>query len=156
MIQVIKFLKIFLVIIILTGCVQKEREQPVDKKEIIAITEAYNHAWELLDADSISEFHSDYIHYYWRGVIAASNKVEFDHLLKQLLPSMKEYKHTTIDPFIEVLGPDAAMTSFQFDGEIINPDGTLMDYDGALTYVFKRNDGEWKIVLVHESAPIPN
>lgn len=125
---------------------------------ILSLTRQYNAAWESLSADRISAFHSDDFHYYWRGSTDASSRAEYDRLLREeILPSMQKWSAEMHDPYVKVLGPNAAVVSFEFSSGVLNAAGEPDDYgSGALTYVFERRDGKWKIVLIHESAAMPD
>lgn len=124
---------------------------------ILAVTERYNAAWEALSAEGILAFHPDDLRYYYRGSGGISSKVVFDRVLREeILPFMRSWSMEVIDPDVEVLGPDAAVVSFVMDTEVVDASGQADDYgSGALTYVFERRDGEWQIVLMHESAAVP-
>ena len=86
-----------------------------------------------------------------------SSKAAFERVLREeILPSMRSWSMEVIAPHVEVLGPDAAAVSFAFDTDVVGASGQPYDYGtGTLTYVFERRSGEWKIVLMHESAPVP-
>jgi ketosteroid isomerase-like protein len=124
---------------------------------IFAVTERYNAAWEALSAESILAFHPDDLRYYYRGSGGISSRAVFERILRdEILPSMRSWSMKVIDPHVKVLGPDAATVSFVFDTEVVDASGQPDDYgSGALTYVFERRDGEWQIILIHESAPVP-
>lgn len=121
-------------------------------EEVLQVTRDYNAAWETLDPERISAFHSEDFHYYWRGARHASSRAEYDHLLReQIIPATSKWSAEMIEPAVQVMGPDSATVSFEFESET-----APYEYGpGALSYVFRRTDGAWKIVLIHESAPVP-
>ena len=122
---------------------------------LLALTDSYNAAWEDLDLEQISQFHADDLRYYWRGATASSSQADFERLFREdILSQIRAYSAKVLDPHVEVLGSYAGAVSFVFDGVVETPEGVSLDYDGALTYVFERRDGEWKLVLIHESAPL--
>ncbi|WP_165499007.1 SgcJ/EcaC family oxidoreductase [Gramella sp. KN1008] len=127
-------------------------QQAEIEKEILAITEKYNQAWESLDIEEISKYHADDILYYWYGSQGPTSKKDFDRLLEQMLPSMTEYIHEILSYQVQVLSDNVVTFSHMYDGQYTATDGKTTNYDGALTYVFKKMDEEWKIVLIHESA----
>jgi ketosteroid isomerase-like protein len=52
-----------------------------------------------------------------------------------------------------VWGQDAAVDSLLSNAESIGHDGSVSNHgSGALTYVWNRIDGDWKIVHIHEST----
>ncbi len=123
---------------------------------LLSLTNEYNAAWETLNLDSISEFHSDDIRYYWRGLLVCASQSEFErHFREDILTVITAYSAETVEPHVEVLGPDAGVVSYGFRGQVVTPDGETQDYSGALSIVFERRDGDWKVVLIHESAPEP-
>ncbi len=127
-------------------------QAPSPEQEILTLTRQYNQAWESLDVEAISPYHANDIIYYWHGRKGPSSKTEFEALLRQLLPSMSSYSHHMIDPQVQLIGEEVAVVSHEVDGEYRSKDGELSNYDGALTYVFQKIEGQWKIILIHESA----
>ncbi len=123
---------------------------------ILSLTNKYNAVWETLEWERIAPFHSNDIRYYWRGVLASSSQAEFKrHFHEDILTEIQGYSATTVDPHVQALGSDAGVVSFEFRGQVVTPDGKTHDYSGAMSYVFERREGDWKIVLIHESAPVP-
>ena len=54
---------------------------------------------------------------------------------------------------VQVLAIDAALIGFTAIAELITIDDKVLDIGtGAYTYVWKKIDGQWKIVHIHESA----
>ncbi len=57
------------------------------------------------------------------------------------------------NPAVQVLAKDAALIGFTALAELITLDNKVLDVGtGAYTYVWKKRDGQWKIVHIHESA----
>ena len=54
-----------------------------------------------------------------------------------------------------VLDRDSGVVSLMYEGKITSLDDTVSDYDGALSYVLHREDGDWNIVQLHESSSVP-
>jgi ketosteroid isomerase-like protein len=132
------------------------RGEDVDpEKTLLDLTNAYNAAWETLDVDTISAFHADDIRYYWRGDLACANQQEFKPLLEGILTDINAYSAVMVDPNVYVISPNAGIVSFQFDGQVDDHQGQTHEYDGAMTYVFEKRNGQWKLTLIHESAPVP-
>lgn len=127
-------------------------QQAEIEKEILALAEKYHQAWESLDVAKISEYHGDDILYYWYGSQGPTSKKDFDYMLEQLLPSMTEYRHEILNYQVQVLTDEVVTFSHMYDGEYTGTDGKTTNYDGALTYVLKKMNDDWKIVLIHESA----
>jgi len=145
--------QIFLTTVILIICWQNSYgQQRGVEQEIIRITEEYNQAWRSLNVDSISKYHAEDILYYWHGSKGPTSKTEFENFLKQILPTMTVYQHRILDIQVQVLSDNVVVASHTYDGEFTGIDGKSNNYDGALTYVFHKISGQWKIVLIHESA----
>ena len=143
----------FLIIFLLFGSWKPVFGQQISiEKEIITLTKEYNEAWKSLKVDSVSKYHAEDILYYWLGSKGPSTKTDFEKLLNQILPTMKEYRHKILDIQVQVLSKMVAISSHTYDGEIIGKDDVATNYDGALTYVFHKREGKWKIVLIHESS----
>ena len=122
---------------------------------VLALTNEYVVAWESLNQEDILRFHSDDIQYYWMGTGSVTSNAAFAGLLKMILPTLRSWSMKVREPRIKVLGPDAAVVSFLFDFESVGTDGQLDSGTQAATYVFERLNGDWKIIIVHESAPVP-
>ena len=119
---------------------------------LLALTEAYNDAWEQLSADAILSFHGSGFQYYWFDQRLSA---EFEEVLRhEWLPGIEAYSIEMVDPQVYVLATDAAVVSFQFlDREWA--DGSVEESKGALGYIFERQNGAWKIVRIHHSGPVP-
>ena len=120
---------------------------------LLAITEAYNAAWEALDLGRLSAYHADDFTYYRQGVVQSASQAEFEKAYHDdVATQITGYWADASDMWVEVLGPDAGLVAFVFRGGVQTPDGAKWDYDGALTYAYERRDDEWRIVHIHESA----
>lgn len=143
-------------VLALLGCGEPsvEDSRMVSVSEVLDVAEQYNLAWESLNADNISNFHTDDFHYYWRGVKQSSTRQEYHKVMEEeILPTMSKWSMTITDISAKPLGKDAAVVSYVVDTEVILADGTPYNYgSGALSYVLERADGGWKVALVHESS----
>ena len=123
---------------------------------LLSITEAYNAVWEELDLERISEYHADDFTYYRRGEVQSASQTEFEQAYHDdVATQITAYWADATETSVDVLGPDAGVVAFVFRGGVETPDGATWDYHGALTYVFERRDGQWRIVHIHESAYSP-
>jgi hypothetical protein len=59
-----------------------------------------------------------------------------------------EMKVTQI--YVYVLAPDAAVCTTEFKGKILGLDGKTIVHNGCWTFVFKKFNGEWKVI--HENG----
>lgn len=135
--------------------VDSEREAAIGDS-LLAVTAAYNAAWEALDVARITAFHADDFTYYRQGVVDSESHADFARSYHEnVATQITAYWASTSDMWVKVLGPDAGMVAFVFRGGVETPDGARHDYDGALTYVFARRGGQWRITHIHESAYRP-
>ncbi len=66
----------------------------------------------------------------------------------------KKYKSVKVSlrfEKIELLSPETAMFNAQFKETIVDKDNVANDYNGAMTSILKRVNGEWKYIHVHQS-----
>jgi ketosteroid isomerase-like protein len=123
---------------------------------LLSTTAAYNAAWEALDVRRITAFHADDFTYYRRGVVDSDSHADFARAYHEnVATQITGYWASASDTWVKVLGPDAGIVAFVFRGGVETPDGARHDYDGALTYVYERRGGEWRITHIHESAYLP-
>ncbi len=124
---------------------------------LLSITEAYNDVWEQLDYEQISAYHAEDFTYYRRGVVDTATQRDFEQTFHDnVATQITAYWADATDVWVEVLGRDAGIVAFVFRGGVETPDGTKHNYDGALTYVYKRRGDKWQIVHIHESAYLPD
>lgn len=149
---------ILMTLAVLAACTatRSARPDPSSEAEIAGVlrslTDEYNAAWEQLDLPRIVEYHAEDLTYYRQGVVAAASPEEFERMYHdEVATQITSYGAETSDLVVKALGPDAGMVAFLFRGEVTTPDGTTHDYSGALSYVFERRAGEWRIVHIHES-----
>jgi ketosteroid isomerase-like protein len=148
-----KYLYLFL-LLIATSCAQKESPESI-QKQIEDVTTRYNKSWESLDIEKIAAFHSGKSFLYWSsGGLSCGTNEEFRKVFGNILPMMKKWTIKEIsNSSVQVLGEDAAVASLLLDAESIGQDGSVSNHgSGALTYVWNRIDGDWKIVHIHEST----
>lgn len=151
-----KSISIFTLIILAShityGQTDKESEKIVE--EIMAVTDKYNQTWGTIDMLKVAEFHSDSSFRYYRNMkLSVGSNDEFKKVYPQILKGTKSFKMKVEDPVVQVLAKDAALIGFTAVAELITLDNKVLDVGtGAYTYVWKKIDGLWKIVHIHESA----
>lgn len=160
--QTLPLVAVLLLGSIAVGCVSTQAQRLDAERELaiadtlLAITKAYNAAWEELDLERISEYHADDFTYYRRGVVQSASQTEFEQVYHDdVATQITSYWANATETWVEVLGPDAGVVAFVFRGGVETPDGATYDYDGALTYVYERRGGRWQVVHIHESAYLP-
>lgn len=134
------------------GQTPNESQKIVDK--ILAITEKYNKTWETLNMEMVAKFHSDSsFRYYSNMKLVISNNADFKKLFPQYMSTTKSWKIEVSNPVVQVLDENVAVIGFTGKAEMITTDNKVSDFGtGAYTYVWKKIDGEWKIVHIHDST----
>ena len=151
-----KSISIFAVIILTCQITfgQSEKETKKIVEEILAITDKYNETWETINMFKVAGFHSDSSFRYYRNMkLSVGSNDEFKKVYPEILKGTKRFTMKVEDPVVQVLAKDAALTGFTAIAELITFDDKVLDIGtGAYTYVWKKIDGQWKIVHIHESA----
>ena len=134
------------------GQTEKESQQIVE--EILSITEKYNKTWETLDMEKVAKFHSDSSFRYYRNIRSGiKSNEDFRKLMPQYMYVIKSWKMKVSNPEVQVLSENAAVIGFIGKAEMIDKDNKSSDAgSGAYTYIWKKLNGEWKIVHIHEST----
>lgn len=133
---------------------QSENETQQIISEILTVTDRYNKTWETVNMLKVAEFHSDSSFRYYRNMeLSVGNNEEFRKMYPQILKGTKSFKIQILNPVVQVLSLDAALIGFTAVAELITQDNKILDIGtGAYTYVWKKIDGQWKIVHIHEST----
>ena len=123
------------------------------RKEIIAMTNAYNKTWETVDMEKGAAWYSEDFKYYWHGTLTAGSNAEFIKNYKEIMSTTKEWSMEIDEIEVQVLGRNAAIIGFIITStHLITTENQPFDYGtGAMTYVWKRIDGDWKLAHIHES-----
>lgn len=108
-------------------------------------------AWNRLEPGPYLGYYSDDAHFYYEG--SHLPREEFEQVVRQEMGAHREFSSEMIDPQVEVLGPDAGVVSFRYEGTAVDTVGNSQQMTAAITTVFERRNGEWKIVQAHESFP---
>ena len=133
---------------------QTDKETQTIVEEILAVTDKYNQTWGTIDMLKVAEFHSDSTFRYYRNMkLSVGSNEEFKKVYPQILKGTKSFKMKIENPVVQVLAKDAALIGFTAVAELITLDNQVLDIGtGAYTYVWKKIEGQWKIVHIHESA----
>lgn len=121
--------------------------------EILAITKKYNKAWDSLNMNTVAKFHSDKSFRYYRyGTLAVSSNAEFKKMAPIWMEETKSLEAIEFtDPVVQVLSKDIAMISFKGTAKIIFKNGNEELDSNTATYLWQKENNEWKIVHIHES-----
>jgi uncharacterized protein (TIGR02246 family) len=142
------------IILMLFGCQSDKNSNSDIKEKIIEMTDAYHQTWETVNMDSVAKFHDDNIRYYWHGFKAASSNDEFIEVFKEWMSTTKVWKMEVENYDVQVLTDDIAIIGYNTKSTTtILTNGEYYDYgNGALSYIWRKKNGDWKIIHIHESA----
>lgn len=133
-----------------SGQVTAEQEQAIADtlRSLVAEVDA---AWSRLEPGPYLAYYSDDVHFYYQGSHLPRKK--FEQVVRQQMGAHQEFSTEMMEPRVEVLGPDAGVVSFRYEATAVDTAGSSQQLTAAVTAVFERRDGEWKIVQAHESFP---
>lgn len=143
-----------LTLLMLISCESDKFSKTEIANEIIEMTTKYNDTWESVDMDLVSKFHDEEIRYYWHGFLASSSNQEFLKVFKEWMTTTKVWEMEVDNFDVQVINKELAIIGFNSTkSKTILIDGESLDYGtGAFTYIWKKTDGKWKIIHIHESA----
>ena len=150
--------RIMIFAFLLTTCqllfAQAVNESQKIVEEVLSMTEKYNKTWETLNMEKVSTFHSDSSFRYYRNMkLAVSSNTDFKNLFPQYISSTKSWKIEVSNPVVQVLDENVAVIGFTGKAEMITTDNKVSDFgSGAYTYIWKKINGKWKIIHIHEST----
>lgn len=120
---------------------------------VLALAERWMAAWNEMDTERILAILGEDLQYYYLGERMDSRAV-FERVLREEILPNETWSVTTFDPHVQVLGPDAAVVSFRYRGEM-SLRGKTRPIENATSLVFERRGGEWKVVHIHDSSRPP-
>lgn len=118
---------------------------------LLSVTEEIDAAWKGLEPGSYLAHYGDDAWFYYDG--AALDRATLEGLVREEMDRVERWSSEVVDPQVEVLGTDAGVVSFRYEGEWEDTAGEVRGIEAAFTAVFERRDGEWKVVQAHESLP---
>lgn len=139
------------------GCTQTDSSPMTAGREaaladtIRSLAEEVDAAWTDLEPAPFLQLFSDDIQFYYQG--SRLGRAEFEEVVKEEMSAIEKWSTEITDFRVEVLGPHAAVASFQYEGQWMDTAGETRDIAAAVTLVFERRDGEWTVVQAHESLP---
>jgi ketosteroid isomerase-like protein len=111
-------------------------------------------AARALDADRIRAVYAESPVSVINGVIIEDFDARFE-LTRQFLRSLRSLEGSFRNVHLEVLASDAVVVTRNDDLSWIDTTGTAGELHTAWTGVFRRIDGEWRVIFSHESWPAP-
>jgi len=154
---------ISLFMILITGCanqapkpltdVEKETIKNDVKKELLGMIEACN----KIDIETALTYFLDSPDF--SCIVPDGGIMDFAQFKKaneDMFNAAKSIKNTIVKEDIKVLGNDQVLDIWQYNAEIILNSGEKFVYDKAtVTCLYKKIEGVWKIVFMHESSLPP-
>ncbi len=111
-------------------------------------------AGRALDADRIRAVYAESPVSVINGVIIEDFNARFE-LTRQFLGSLLTLEGSIRNVHLDVLASDAVVVTRNDDISWTDTTGTEMVLHTAWTGVFRRIDGEWRVIYSHESWPSP-
>jgi uncharacterized protein (TIGR02246 family) len=138
-----------------SACARAPSAQPGPQREaalgdaLLVLAGEWTAAWNAMDPERMLRLHADDGLFYWP--FGRDTAREFEEVLSsKIIPNVR-YSIEMIEPHVRLLGPDAGIVSFRLHGgEISVRSGETRPYASAVSLVFQRRGGEWKIVHIHE------
>ncbi len=121
---------------------------------LLSLTDDLAASWTRLEPDDYLDRFSDDLVFYFEG--SRVSRSEFEAVVRGTMEALAESTFEVSDPDVEILGPDAAVISFGLREVMVDRNGDVTDLRGALTLVWERREGEWRVVRAHESLPPAN
>lgn len=144
-----------LVGIVGAGCSSVERGQLSSEREaaiadtLLSLTRQVDTAFTQLEPGPYLRYYSEDAHFYYRG--AHLPKKKFETVVRREMAAFERYSTEILDPRVEVLGPNGGVVSFRYRGQVADTTGDTRSVSAAVTLVFERRNGQWKVVQAHES-----
>jgi uncharacterized protein (TIGR02246 family) len=134
-----------------TDLTEQERAVIADSVEQLAIR--LLESYDALDADRFLSFYSDDMRWGARGDF--QSRADFDAGVRGWLASLSGSVNVWDERVVRVLGPDAAVLEARCHEIEVDTAGVSLEDSYAMTLVWARIDGEWKVVHAHSSHPRP-
>lgn len=142
-----------------SGCAPADSGQMTAEREaaladtLRALTHQVDSAFKALEPGPYLALYSDDTHFYYDGSHLPRKK--FEAVVQKEMQAFESFSSSMMEPQVEVLGPDAGVVSFRYEGTAVDTAGNSQKMTAAITAVFERRNGEWKVVQAHESFPPP-
>jgi uncharacterized protein (TIGR02246 family) len=149
---------------IATGIASAEQTQapaPVPKPvlseedRVRAVLTAYKNAIERLDATGTQQLFTADSAIFETGGNEGSYANYLSHHLGPELKDFKSFKFSNYTVDVHLLGPDAAHAVETYNYRIETKSGEIAERIGVATSVLKKESGQWKIVMMHNSGRKP-
>lgn len=130
------------------GHMDAEREAAI-ADTLLSLTRQVDTAFTQLEPGPYLRYYSEDAHFYYRGTHLPKKK--FETVVRKEMAAFERYSTEILAPRVEVLGPNGGVVSFRYRGQVADTTGNARSVSAAVTLVFERRNGEWKVVQAHES-----
>ncbi|WP_445715828.1 YybH family protein [Flavobacterium sp.] len=142
----------FITVILLLVSTTSMFAQDKDTDAVKAVLKQYNNAIEKLDVNGTEKLFTSDSKIYESG----GNEGSYAHYLEHhLAPEMKEFKSFTFSDYkvdATVSGEYAFSTETYNYTIIVENDSKVIKRKGISTSILKKTNGEWKIIMSHNSS----
>jgi ketosteroid isomerase-like protein len=134
-----------------------QTQQTAVRQEVDQFMKSWIAAWERLDLETVMKGEADTPDFLYADVDGNQyDKAGLRKFCVDLVANCTGEKVITQKERFYVLAPDAALYAWHGAVEFTQKDGTVMRVDPYnASFLLKRIEGNWKIVLQHESALPP-
>jgi uncharacterized protein (TIGR02246 family) len=115
---------------------------------LLALAEEWLDSWNALDPERMLQFYDEDLLYYWKG--RPMTLGQFESALHEYIIPNETYSIELTEPHVQLIGADAAVVAFIW-GDKAGPSGEVPPPIAAVSLVFERRGGVWKILHIHES-----
>lgn len=114
-----------------------------------SVLEDVNDAFFALEPGPYLDYFPDDFHLYGRADYLT--RTEYGKGIRQVMARDRDWSGDVGDVQVEVLGRDAGVASYTYRTTVVDTAGDEEEVTGAVTVVFERREGEWRVVRAHES-----
>lgn len=126
-----------------------------DKAAVQKVLSEYNSAIEQLDARGTEKLFAADSAIFETGGAEGTYANYLAHHLGPELVEFKSFRHSDHKVDVHLLGPDAAHAIETYKYRIETKSGEVIERMGVATSVLRKENGQWKIVLMHNSGRRP-
>jgi ketosteroid isomerase-like protein len=145
---------------IVVGCARQQgdelspQQKEQSQKEVMAVTDSIISKWAALDAEGALQYYSDSPDWVWFGPGGTGYDFQaFKKLWREVNQSTAMTKVTTVREQFTVISRDVVICAWEGKDENTLKTGDRLTYDPhAITFLFKRMGGQWKVTYTHESG----
>lgn len=127
-----------------------------DTTAIRSLLASYVSAIERLDASGTERLFAPDSQVFETGGSEGSYSTYLSHHLQPELAEFKSFKFSDYKVDVRMLGPTTALATESYRYRIETKKGEVADRVGVATSVLSKENGQWKIVMMHNSGRRPS